>query len=96
MSKPIIKLKNLGPTSEYWLARIDIHTFDDLQQKGAINCFEALCELPDFKPSLNFLYAMLGALENKHWTKYKQYKGEILIELEKNEEIKKLFNLNSN
>ena len=95
MSKPVIQLKNLGPTSEHWLGQINIHTFDDLQQKGAINCFEALCELQNFKPSLNFLYAMLGALENKHWAEYKQNKGELLIELENNEEIRKLFNLNS-
>ena len=91
MSKPIIELKNLGPTSVNWLARINIHTFDDLQQKGAINCFEALSEISGFKPSLNFLYAMLGALENKHWAEYKLYKGELLIELENNKEIKKLF-----
>lgn len=91
MSKTVIQLKNLGATSEHWLAQINIHTFDDLQQKGAVNCFEALCELKDFKPSLNFLYAMLGALENKHWTEYKRYKGELLIELENNKEIKKLF-----
>ena len=95
MSKPIIKLKNLGPISVYWLAQINIHTFGDLKQRGAINCFEELGELPEFKPSLNFLYAMLGALENKHWTEYKRYKGEILIELENNEEIRKLFKLNS-
>jgi len=43
------------------------------------------------KPSINFLYAMLGALENKHWTQYKNQKGEFLLILKNHVEMKKLF-----
>jgi len=55
-----------------------------------MGCFEELNELKNFKPSLNFLYAMLGALEEKHWTEYKSRKGELLIVLENNKEIKQM------
>ena len=53
----------------------------DLKEEGSI------------KPSLNFLYAMVGALENKHWAKIaKEEKGRLLMELEGYKELEKIFN----
>ncbi len=88
---PIQQLKNLGPTSAKQLSRININNFSELGSKGAIECFIELSELDNFKPSLNFLYAMLGAIEGKHWTQYKNIKGQLLLELEDNIELRKLF-----
>jgi len=88
---PIEKLRNLGPTSAKQLTWIGINHFSELKSKGAITCFMELSELENFKPSLNFLYAMLGAIEDKHWTHYKEIKGQLLLELEGNMELRKLF-----
>ncbi len=94
MSKNIVELRNLGPSSAKALSRIGVNNLKELKSYGAIGCYEALLELNGFKPSLNFLYAMLGAIEDKHWTEYKSQKGALLIELENNKELKNLFSDN--
>jgi len=88
---PIAQLKNLGPASAKQLARINIHCYGELKNKGAIACYASLLQLENFKPSINFLYAMLGAIENKPWNAYSAQKGEILIQLESFLEIDKQF-----
>ncbi|MCW8877096.1 MAG: TfoX/Sxy family protein [Kangiellaceae bacterium] len=88
---PIAQLKNLGPKSAEQLAQVGILNYQQLLEKGAIESFELLCSLEQFQPSLNFLYAMLGAIENKHWTEYKQRKGKLLLELENRKEFRALF-----
>ncbi|WP_196138601.1 TfoX/Sxy family DNA transformation protein [Aliikangiella sp. G2MR2-5] len=88
---PVAKLKNLGAKSALPLERIGITTYADLKSAGALQAFLKLEKLENFKPSLNFLYAMLGALENEHWAKYREQKGELLIELETMREYETLF-----
>ena len=88
---PIQQLKNLGPTSAQQLARIGVSNLSDLEKKGATECFIELSRMDNLRPSLNFLYAMLGALEDKHWTQYKSIKGQLLLELEDQVELRKLF-----
>ena len=66
---PIDQLKNLGDKSSKWLAKIGIHTLQDLRESGSIKTFLKLDARDDFKPSLNFLYAMEAALQHKHWNK---------------------------
>lgn len=76
-------LKGLGPKSERQLNDIDIFTKEDLEKTGAINAFIQLSNHSNIKPSLNFLYAMVGALENKHWADIaKNDKYRLLMELE--------------
>jgi len=58
--------KDLGPKSEKQLNGVGIFTRSDLKQIGPVNAFIKLSNASDFKPSLNFLYAMVGALEDKH------------------------------
>ena len=89
---PIEKLKNLGAKSAKQLAEVGISNYQQLVEKGAIESFELLCSHDNFRPSLNFLYAMLGAIENKHWTEYKSQKGKLLLELENRKEFRTLFN----
>ncbi len=93
MSKTIIELRNLGPSSAEALAKISITNREQLEEKGALACYETLCQQDGFKPSFNFLYAMLGAIENKHWTEYKKQKGELLLILESNDSIRSELNL---
>ncbi|HHJ20192.1 MAG TPA: competence-specific regulator [Gammaproteobacteria bacterium] len=77
------KLKGLGPKSERCLNDIGIKTRSELESIGPIRAFLRLRENSSTKPSLNFLYAMVGALEGKHWADIaKSEKRRLLMELE--------------
>jgi len=79
----IQELKGLGPKSEEQLRAVGIHTPEDLAQLGAVGAFMKLKAQKGAAPSLNFLYAMVGALENKHWTDIsKTDKAHLLMEIE--------------
>lgn len=62
------ELKGLGPKSEAWLHEIGVFNKKDLETIGAVEAFIELNKNCSTKPSLNFLYAMVGALENRHWS----------------------------
>jgi len=77
------KLKGLGPKSEVWLNEVGIHTREDLANIGAVRAFIKLKRECSMRPSLNFLYAMVGALEDEHWVNIaKKEKGRLLLELD--------------
>jgi DNA transformation protein len=83
-------LKGLGPKSEKQLNEIGISSKDDLEQIGVINAFIKSGIHSSIKSSLNFLYAMVGALENKHWQEIaKNNKHRLLMELEDIKELNK-------
>ncbi|MGR8931618.1 MAG: TfoX/Sxy family DNA transformation protein [Gammaproteobacteria bacterium] len=85
------QLKGLGPKSEKCLNEIGINTKKDLEKIGAIRAFIKLRNEYSIKPSLNFLYAMVGALENEHWANIaKSEKGRLLMELEDFRELKEM------
>ena len=82
------KLKGLGPKSERCLNEIGIKTKSDLESIGPIRAFLRLREESSTKPNLNFLYAMVGALEGRHWADIaKSEKGRLLMELEGYQEL---------
>ena len=79
----ISKLKGLGPKTEEYLNEIGIYTKEELAEMGAVNAFIKLQKEGRIKPSMNFLYAMVGALENVHWMKIaKSERERLLMELE--------------
>lgn len=83
-------LKGLGPTSEKQLQEVGIQTPEDLKAIGAVKAFIKLRE-SNLNPSLNFLYAMVGALENQHWTHIARHEKErLLMELEGYKELEAL------
>jgi DNA transformation protein len=85
------KLKGLGPKSEKCLNEVGIHTREELQKIGAVRAFIKLKKECSTKPSLNFLYAMVGALENRHWANIaKSEKGRLLFELEGYRELEEM------
>jgi TfoX-like protein len=85
-------LKGLGPKSESWLHEVGIKTPEELRAIGAVGAFIKLTDECSTKPSMNFLYAMVGALENEHWTKVaKSERGRLLMELEGYKELEELF-----
>ncbi|REJ79465.1 MAG: hypothetical protein DWQ47_01635 [Acidobacteria bacterium] len=60
------KLRNIGPVSLKWLVEIGVESVSDLEQIGSV---EAFCKVRAMghNPSLNFLYALEGALLDIDW-----------------------------
>ncbi|QZA81203.1 TfoX/Sxy family protein [Deefgea piscis] len=76
------QLKGLGPKSRAMLAKIGIHT---AQQLRDANAFEVYAQLRQVVPnvSLNMLYALFGAQEDVSWQSIKkERKTEILLRLD--------------
>ncbi|PCJ37831.1 MAG: competence-specific regulator [Moraxellaceae bacterium] len=85
-------LKGLGPKSEKCLIEIGINTPEKLEEIGAVRAFIKLKNECSTKPSLNFLYALVGALENQHWAEIaKTEKERLLMDLEGYRELEEMF-----
>lgn len=85
------KLRGLGGKSEECLNEVGIRTKEDLKKTGAVKVFLKLQKECSRQPSLNFLYAMVGALENEHWANIeKSEKGRLLIELDGYQELERI------
>lgn len=75
-------MKNLGPKTEGMLARIGITTQEQLLQADP---FEVYARLKKDVPgtSLVALYALIGAIDGKHWQDVKRdRRTEILVRLD--------------
>ena len=75
---PLVQLPNLGASSAGWLAAAGLHTFSHLLDLGAIEAYRRV-EQAGFKPSLNLLYALEGALHNEHWLETKRHRKQELL-----------------
>jgi hypothetical protein len=60
------KLRNIGPKSAAWLRQVGLRSREDLAGVGAVDAFMRV-KRAGFKPSLNLLYALEGALLDCHW-----------------------------
>ena len=65
MNAPL-KLRNIGPKSAAWLRQVGLRTHEDIATAGAVDAFMRV-KRAGFKPSLNMLYALEGALQDCHW-----------------------------
>lgn len=72
------KIRNVGPKSAAWLRQVGVRTLDDLRRSGAIEIYLKV-KRAGFRPSLNLLYAMQGALEDKHWAELSEETKQSLI-----------------
>lgn len=61
-----IKLRNVGPKSAAWLRQVGVRTQEDLERLGALDAYIRV-KRAGFRPSLNLLYALEGALLGCHW-----------------------------
>ena len=87
----LIDLPGLGPKSVACLRQIGIETAADLQAAGAIPVFLRLKKQLNPAPSLNFLYALVGAIEGVHWLSVaKNERWQLLMELEGYRELEVL------
>ena len=83
MDTQLRQLKGLGPQSEKWLIEVGITSPQVLRDLGPVRAYIRLMQDGSNKPSLNFLYALVGAVEDKHWQEIAhKEKGRLLIELE--------------
>lgn len=94
MEQKLSALKGLGPKSEKHLNEVGIYTKSDLKEIGPVKAFIKLKRECSVKPSLNFLYAMIGAINDVHWTRIAhREKGRLLMELEDYREFEKIIEI---
>ena len=60
------KIRNVGPKSAAWLRQVGVRTQEDLARLGPVEAFMKV-KRAGFRPSLNLLYALAGAIEDCHW-----------------------------
>jgi hypothetical protein len=60
------KLRNIGPKSAAWLRQVGLRTEADLAAIGPVEAYMRV-RRAGFKPTLNLLYALEGALSDRHW-----------------------------
>ena len=76
------KLRNIGPKSAAWLRQVGLRTPEELIAIGAVAAFVKV-RRAGFKPSLNLLYSLEGALQDCHWQELPEARrGELVAEYE--------------
>lgn len=73
-----MKLRNIGPKSAAWLRQVGLRTPEDLAAAGPLDAFMRV-KRAGFKPSLNLLYALEGALCNCHWQEVPEARRQELV-----------------
>lgn len=72
------KLRNIGPKSAAWLRQVGLRSLQDLQDAGAVGAYMKV-RRAGFKPSLNLLYALEGALQDCHWQEVPETRRQALV-----------------
>lgn len=66
MSTAPPRLRNIGPKSAAWLRQVGLRTLEDLAATGPVDAYMRV-RRAGFRPGLNLLYAIEGALKGTHW-----------------------------
>ena len=72
------KLRNIGPKSAAWLRQVGLHSLQDLRDAGPVGAYMKV-RRAGFKPSLNLLYALEGALLDCHWQEVPDARRQALV-----------------
>lgn len=72
------KLPNIGPKSAAWLRQVGLRTQEDLAAAGPVEAYIKV-RRAGFRPSLNLLYAIEGALTGCHWQQVPTARREQLV-----------------
>ncbi len=76
------KLLNIGPKSAAWLRQVGIRSRQQLLETGALAAFIKI-KRAGFRPGLNLLYALEGAIRECHWRDVPEARrGELLAAAE--------------
>lgn len=78
MSSRDVKIRNVGPKSAAWLRQVGVRTTEDLVRVGPVEAFLKV-KRAGFRPSLNLLYSMAGALADCHWADLPEERKQELI-----------------
>ncbi|GAB3730019.1 TfoX/Sxy family protein [Luteimonas pelagia] len=73
------KLRNIGPKSAAWLRQVGLHTPEELAEAGPVEAFMRI-KRAGFKPSMNLLYSLEGALLDCHWQEVPEARRQQLVE----------------
>ena len=73
------KLRNIGPKSAAWLRQVGLRSLDDLVAIGAVEAYMKV-RRAGFKPSLNLLYSLEGALVDCHWQEVPEARRNELVQ----------------
>lgn len=73
------KMRNIGPKSAAWLRQVGLRTRADLEAAGALEAFMRV-KRAGFKPSLNLLYSLEGALLDCHWQEVPEARRNELVQ----------------
>ena len=83
------KLRNLGQASSKMLASAGILSEEQLRDMGSVSAYIAV-KAAGFKPSLNLLWAIEGALTDRDWKEVsRSEKTSLLIQLDDYERQKR-------
>ena len=74
-----LKLRNIGPKSSAWLRQVGLHTREELAEAGTVEAFMRV-KRAGFKPTLNLLYAIEGALQDCHWQEVPDARRQELVD----------------
>ena len=77
-SPPPVKMRNIGPKSAAWLRQVGLRTQEDVAAAGAVDAFMRV-KRAGFRPSLNLLYALEGALADCHWQEVPEERRQVLV-----------------
>jgi len=72
------KIRNVGPKSAAWLRQVGVRTQEDLNRLGPVEAFMKV-KRAGFRPSLNLLYALAGAIEDCHWADLPEERKTALV-----------------
>ena len=72
------KIRNVGPKSAAWLRQVGVRTTEDLERVGPVEAFLKV-KRAGFRPSLNLLYSMAGALADCHWADLPEEQKQALL-----------------
>jgi len=78
MSIEAAKLRNVGPKSAAWLRQVGLRTREDLDAVGVVEAYMRV-KRAGFRPSMNLLYALEGALLDCHWQEVPLPRREQLV-----------------
>ena len=85
MSSRDVKIRNVGPKSAAWSRQVGVKTAEDLYRVGPVDTF-LKDKRAGFRPSLNLLNSLAGAIDECHWTDLSaERKGGLILELEEAE-----------
>ncbi len=71
-------MRNIGPKSAAWLRQVGLRTQEDVAAAGAVDAFMRV-KRAGFRPSLNLLYALEGALADCHWQEVPEERRQVLV-----------------